>query len=83
MAPAVKALLQVINEKKIVHPNNPLMNWNISNAIAVTDPAGNQKLDKSKTRFRIDGAVALAMMMGLRARDRTEEPVFDVKALIG
>jgi phage terminase large subunit-like protein len=37
------------------------------------DPAGNRKLDKDKARFRIDGAVALAMAVGLKARDRKED----------
>jgi hypothetical protein len=37
------------------------------------DPAGNRKLDKSKARFRIDGAVALAMGLGLKARERLAE----------
>jgi hypothetical protein len=45
------------------------------------DPAGNRKLDKDKARFRIDGAVALAMMMGLRSRDRTAAPI-DIASLI-
>jgi phage terminase large subunit-like protein len=82
-APAVDALMKAIDERKLVHAANPCLTWNIANAIAVTDAAGNRKLDKSKVRFRIDGAVALAMMMGLRARDRSEEPVFDPMALIG
>ena len=46
------------------------------------DPAGNRKLDKGKARFRIDGAVALAMAMGLRARDRENNKPIDVEALI-
>jgi len=46
------------------------------------DPAGNRKLDKEAARFRIDGAVALAMMMGLRSRDRAGKKI-DVEALIG
>jgi phage terminase large subunit-like protein len=32
-----------------------------SNAIVITDPAGNRKLDKSKSSQRIDPLVALAM----------------------
>jgi hypothetical protein len=32
------------------------------------DPAGNRKLDKSASRFRIDGAVAATMAIGLKAR---------------
>jgi phage terminase large subunit-like protein len=41
----------------------------------IADAAGNRKLDKSKTRFRIDGAVALAMAIGLKSRDLAEGPV--------
>jgi phage terminase large subunit-like protein len=36
----------------------------MANAVATMDPAGNRKIDKDKARFRIDGAVALAMLMG-------------------
>jgi hypothetical protein len=46
------------------------------------DPAGNRKLDKDKARFRIDGAVALTMLLGLRSRDRKVKPI-DIEALIG
>jgi hypothetical protein len=45
------------------------------------DPAGNRKIDKDKARFRIDGAVALAMVCGLKSRDRRE--VVDVASMIG
>ena len=41
-----------------------------ANAVAVMDPAGGRKLDKLKARFRIDGAVALAMALGLKDRER-------------
>jgi phage terminase large subunit-like protein len=33
-------------------------------AVMISDPAGNRKLDKSKSTGRIDGMVALAMAMG-------------------
>jgi phage terminase large subunit-like protein len=82
MGPAVDALMKALDEKKLLHPNNPVLNWNVANAIAVMDPSGFRKLDKSKVRFRIDGAVSLAMLMGLRARDRTAKPI-DIDALIG
>jgi hypothetical protein len=49
----------------------------------VTDPAGNRKIDKEKARMRVDGAVALAMAMGLRARDRGSVHSIDINALIG
>jgi phage terminase large subunit-like protein len=82
MAPAIDAFEQAIISGNLVHSNNPVLNWNMANAVATMDPAGNRKLDKDKARFRIDGAVALAMLMGLRSRDRTAKPI-DVEALIG
>jgi phage terminase large subunit-like protein len=82
MGPAVDALMKALDEHKLVHPDNPILNWNVANAVAVMDPSGFRKLDKSKVRFRIDGAVSLAMLMGLRARDRTAKPI-DIEALIG
>ena len=82
MAPAIDAFCQVIADHKLVHPNNPVLNWNLANAVASTDPAGNRKLDKGKARFRIDGAVALAMALGLRARDREKTKPIDIEALI-
>lgn len=77
MAPAIEAFERAIFERKLVHPANPVLTWNLANAVAVTDPAGNRKLDKDKARFRIDGAVALTMLMGLKARDRQGEDNFD------
>ncbi len=81
MAPAIDALESAIIERKLVHPNNPVLNWNMANAVAVMDPAGGRKLDKEKARFRIDGAAALAMLAGLRSRDRVAKPV-DIESLI-
>ena len=82
MAPAIDALESAIIERKLIHPNNPCLNWNMANAVAVTDPAGGRKLDKDKARFRIDGAVALAMLMGLRSRDRVQSKPIDIETLI-
>ncbi len=81
MGPSVDALEVAILERKLVHPNSPVLNFNISNAVATMDPAGNRKIDKSKARFRIDGAVALAMLMGLRSRDGIKKPI-DITTMI-
>ncbi|MCP3475102.1 terminase large subunit [Bradyrhizobium sp. CCGUVB1N3] len=81
MGPAIDALELTIIERRLKHPNNPILNWNMANAVATMDPAGNRKLDKDKARFRIDGAVALAMLLGLRSRDRASRPI-DIETLI-
>lgn len=74
MAPAVDALEESILQRRFVHDGHPVLTWNFSNAMIVSDPAGNRKLDKSKTRFRIDGAVAAAMAIGLKSRDMKKVP---------
>lgn len=73
MTPAVDALEMAVIEGKLQHPGNPALTWNVMNAIVLTDPSGNRKLDKSAARFRIDGAVALVEAIGLRARDIQED----------
>ncbi len=73
MAPAVDAFERSVLERHLVHPGNHVLTWNVGNAVTSTDPAGNRKLDKAKARFRIDGAVALAMALGLKARDAKPE----------
>jgi phage terminase large subunit-like protein len=70
MAPAVDELEKSIIDRRLQHNNNPLLNFCFANAISIQDPAGNRKLDKSKVRFRIDGAVTTAMAIGLKVRDR-------------
>jgi phage terminase large subunit-like protein len=70
MAPAIDALELEVTQRTLVHPSNPVLTWNMANAVATMDPAGNRKIDKEKARFRIDGAVALAMLCGLKSRDR-------------
>jgi len=79
MAPAIDALEISILERKFKHNGNPCMTWNFSNAVVLKDPSGNRKLDKSKARFRIDGAVATAMVLGLKARLlNVEEPEYEM-----
>lgn len=69
MSPAVEALEASVITRKLKHNGNPILGFCFANAIVTFDPSGNRKLDKSATRFRIDGAVACAMAMGLKARD--------------
>ncbi len=75
MSPAIDALETSVLTSALVQPGNPVLTWNVANSVATMDPAGGRKLDKQKARFRIDGAVALAMALGLKTRERkTEEP---------
>jgi phage terminase large subunit-like protein len=86
MTQAVEALEVSVLERKLIHDMNPCLTWNISNAMVISDAAGSRKLDKSKTRFRIDGAVALAMAIGLKSRDMKQgqetENIYDKFRLV-
>jgi phage terminase large subunit-like protein len=79
MGPCVDALEAAVVDRKIVHGRNPVLTMNIANAIAATDPAGNRKLDKKRSRSRIDGAVCLAMALGLAAQATTRPRVYPVE----
>lgn len=47
------------------HDGNPVLTWNAGNAVTVSDPAGNRKVDKAKAIGRIDGIVASIMATGI------------------
>lgn len=61
MSPAIRELESLGLNKKLAHGGHPVLTMCMMNAAVRSDPSGNRKLDKSKSRGRIDGAVALAM----------------------
>lgn len=87
MGPAVDALEHAVLIGELTHDSNPLLTFCMMNAQVIMDPAGNRKLDKEASRFRIDGAVACAMALGLKSRAREtpqytspfEDPEYTIK----
>lgn len=75
MGEAINALETGILADELSHDANPVLTRCMMSAVVVSDAAGNRKLDKGKSTGRIDGAVALAMACGLKARDRADDPV--------
>jgi phage terminase large subunit-like protein len=69
MAPCLDALEDLVVEKKLHHGEHPVLAWNVSNAVVDVDPAGGRKLNKRRARARIDGLQALAMAVGIAARE--------------
>lgn len=67
MAPALDALEADLLAENVQHGGHPVLAMCAANAVAVPDPAGNRKLDKSKATGRIDGMVALTMAAGVEA----------------
>lgn len=76
MAPALEALETELVNVRMRHGKHPVLRNHAANAIAISDPAGNRKLDKSKTTGRIDGLVALAMAMGVAAKQLDDAAAF-------
>lgn len=64
MAPALDALEAELLNGRVAHGGHPVLTLCAANAVAVKDPSGNRKLDKSRRTGRIDGLQALAMAFG-------------------
>lgn len=73
MSPAVDAVEAALNNGQLRHGGNPVLTWCAANCQASSDPAGNRKLDKARSTGRIDGFVALTMMLGV-AGMKVEKP---------
>lgn len=65
MSPALRDLESMLLSQKIAHGGHPALTMCMMNATVKSDPSGNRKLDKSKSRGRIDGAVSLAMAVAM------------------
>lgn len=57
----IDGMESLLLQEKICHGGHPLLNMAAANAIVVSDPAGNRKLDKAKSSQKIDALVAMAM----------------------
>lgn len=65
MSPALRSLEAEILNERIAHGGHPVLRMCAANARAVTNAAGDRKLDKLRSSGRIDGMVALAMAFGV------------------
>lgn len=54
-----KDFREQIYQKKVIHNNNPVLNWAVSNAVTKQDANENIMLDKSKATERIDPIAAV------------------------
>lgn len=59
-----KELKKMITGKEFSHNNNPVMRWMIGNISIKKDSAGNIKIDKDKSKNKVDGPVSSVMALG-------------------
>lgn len=78
MGPALRQLESLLLNEKLCHGGHPVLTMCAANAVVRTDPAGNRKLDKARSRGRIDGMVALAMATAVASEDAMHQRVYPV-----
>lgn len=79
MSPALRTLESLILNEKICHGNHPLLTMCAANAVVKMDEAGNRKLDKKRSRGRIDGMVALAMASSIASENQGKNSTIPVE----
>lgn len=73
-----KELERLVLSKEVRHDGNPVLAWNARNAVVSRDSAGNVKLNKDKSREKIDGlSAAVNAIAGATAGNTGEESVYE------
>ncbi|MCC6147415.1 MAG: terminase large subunit [Anaerolineaceae bacterium] len=82
MSPPMKELENLIRSHKLAHDDDPVLNWMADNLVARSDPAGNIKPDKEKSREKIDGMVALIMALDRALRHDDDGSVYEERGIL-
>jgi len=83
MSAPSKMLEALVLGKQINHAGNKVLRWMCSNLAMKSDPAGNIKMDKSKSSEKIDGMVALVMALGCYMNnDSSDSSTYDNNDII-
>lgn len=64
MSAPTKQLEKMVLSQEINHEGDPVLRWMCSNVMLKEDAAGNIKVDKSKSKEKVDGIVALIIALG-------------------
>jgi phage terminase large subunit-like protein len=78
MGPALRVLESLLLNAKIRHGNHPVLGMCAANSVVKYNEAGDRKLDKAKSRGRIDGMVSLAMACSVANEESGKSRVFPV-----
>src|SRR5690606_34784134 len=78
----MKYLEELVLTGRLVHGNNPLLNWQADNLTVEQDAAGNIKPSKAKSRQRIDGMVALVLALSRLMVHGTGRSVYEERDVL-
>lgn len=76
MSPALRTLEALALSERLKHGMHPVLNMCANNARVIRNEQGDRKLDKKRSRGRIDGMVALTMAAAMAYEHLNERPVF-------
>ena len=82
MSAPCKELEKLVLGKQLNHGGNKVLRWMCSNLAMKSDPAGNIKMDKSKSTEKIDGMVSLAMALGTYMNDDHDDSSYDDRGIV-
>lgn len=83
VSPSLTAFEALILAGQIAHGGNPVLRWAAANACIESDPAGNRKLSKLRSRGRIDPIVSAVYAVGLASRTAPKRPsVYQSRGLL-
>ena len=82
MSAPTKELLNLILSQRLHHGGHPVLRWMADNMMVRTDPAGNLKPDKQKSREKIDGMVALIMAIDRAIRNENAPSKYERAGLL-
>lgn len=76
MSPALRTSETQLLNRSVRHAGHPVLAMCAMNAVVKRDEAGNRKLDKRRSRGRIDGMVALVMALEVAEADSRDRHVY-------
>lgn len=83
MLAPTKEFYRLLMEGRIIHGGNPVLRWMAGNVVIDTDPAGNIKVTKAKSKEKIDGIVAAIMALDRCIRQEGQSgSVYDERGLL-
>ena len=83
MSAPTKEFYRLLMEGRIIHGGNPVLRWMAGNVVIDTDPAGNIKVTKAKSKEKIDGIVAAIMALDRCIRQKGQSgSVYDERGLL-
>ena len=84
MSAPTKEFYKILMEGRMIHGGHPVLRWMAGNVVIDTDPAGNIKVTKARSKEKIDGIVAAIMALDrcIRNQVQPQGSVYDERGLL-